>query len=688
MRKWIALLLALCVLAAVPVTAEEDVVTNPVEAAVAESTGETEITGDSAGSDEIAPAEPDVSEPDAAQTNDGAVALNAAHFPDATFRGFIADNYDANGDGVLSEAELNSVTRMECCTMGITSLKGIEYFVKLQHLDCWQNQLTELDVSSLTSLVYLACFENALTTMDVSPNTRLEQLWCSENQLTYLNLGHNDYLWCLHCRNNSFTVLDVSNNRVIRNLVLNQHRFDTEYGYSYYYYGPQPRTQEFYVDSDVQIITDGSVPVPTPSPTVRITRAPTFAPVLVPTPTPRPTAAPTARPTAAPTARPTSAPGDSGACGDDVYWSLSADGVLTVSGSGAMYDGASYQRFIDEGQRQRVQRIVVKSGVTRIGNSAFAECFNARSVELPGTLRSIGEEAFRSCDSLTEIVVPESVRTIEGGAFSFCMALQTAALSGDIDMRVFYECESLSEVTIADGATRIDALAFCGCSSLQAVTIPASVTAIDSSAFSFCSGLLTIRGYTGSFAQTFAADEDIFFESLGRVPTDPISIRGAKVTGLSAQTYTGKAIKPRPTVRVDGVKLRRGTDYKLSYKNNKAVGKATVIIKGINGYTGSVKKTFKINPKAVALKKLTAGARKLTVTWRKSAGAGYQVQYSTKKRFGSAKTVTITSPTTVRTVLKRLKSGRTYYVRIRGYKKVNGKTYVSKWSKALRKKVK
>ena len=170
----------------------------------------------------------------------------------------------------------------------------------------------------------------------------------------------------------------------------------------------------------------------------------------------------------------------------------------------------------------------------------------------------------------------------------------------------------------------------------------------------------------------------------------PVSIAGCKISGVASKaTYTGKAIKPKPTVKLSGKTLVKNTDYKVTYKNNKSIGKATVTIKGIGNYTGTVKKTFSIVPKKVALSKLTAGKKKLTVKWKKGAGgAGYQIQYSTKKNFSSKKTVTVTKASTVSKVLKSLKSGKTYYVRIRGYKKVGGKAYVSAWSKALKKKVK
>ena len=109
----------------------------------------------------------------------------------------------------------------------------------------------------------------------------------------------------------------------------------------------------------------------------------------------------------------------------------------------------------------------------------------------------------------------------------------------------------------------------------------------------------------------------------------------------------------------------------------------------MGNYAESVDVAFKINPKPVALSKLTAGTKQLTVTWKKGKNiTGYQVQYSLKKNFASARTVTIKKAATVSTVLKKLTSKKVYYVRVRTYKTVKGKKYYSAWSKAKAAKVK
>ena len=148
------------------------------------------------------------------------------------------------------------------------------------------------------------------------------------------------------------------------------------------------------------------------------------------------------------------------------------------------------------------------------------------------------------------------------------------------------------------------------------------------------------------------------------------------------QVYAGKALKPAVTVKYGKETLKKGTDYTVVYKSNKAIGTATVTIKGKGKYTGTTKATFKINPKKIAISKLTAGKNQLTVRWKKQTGiTGYQIEYSLKNSFANSKKVTIKKAATTSTTINKLLAGKKYYVRIRAYKVVKNKNYYSAWSK-------
>ena len=162
------------------------------------------------------------------------------------------------------------------------------------------------------------------------------------------------------------------------------------------------------------------------------------------------------------------------------------------------------------------------------------------------------------------------------------------------------------------------------------------------------------------------------------------SIDKCKFIGIKNKTYNGKKQTQSITVKLGNKTLKNVTDYTITYKNNKNVGTATVVITGKGAYTGTVNKTFKINPKVTSLKKLAAGKKQFKATWNKQTTqtTGYEIQYSTNKNFKSGnKTVKVKKNKTTSTIVKKLKAKKKYYVRVRTYKTVNGKKYYSRWSK-------
>ena len=169
------------------------------------------------------------------------------------------------------------------------------------------------------------------------------------------------------------------------------------------------------------------------------------------------------------------------------------------------------------------------------------------------------------------------------------------------------------------------------------------------------------------------------------------SLTKASVSGISNKVYTGKAIKPAPVVKLGGKTLKKGTDYTVSYKNNKKVGKAAVTVKGKNSYEGSVSKTFIIRPGQNKIVKLTSPKTKqLKVKWKKDPRVtGYEVRVALNKTFSKGlKKVTIKKNTTVAKTFKGLKKGKAYYARIRAYKSIDGKAYYGKFSPVKKLKIK
>ena len=133
-------------------------------------------------------------------------------------RGYIPDANRIYAKDVADITELD-VSGTDDAVGELTSLKGIEYFTSLKHLNCSGNKLTELNISNNTDLEFLYCSSNELTSLDVSNNPALMDLNCSDNQLTSLDVSNNPALMDLNCSDNQLTSLDVSNNFILESLI-------------------------------------------------------------------------------------------------------------------------------------------------------------------------------------------------------------------------------------------------------------------------------------------------------------------------------------------------------------------------------------------------------------------------------------------------------------------------------------
>ena len=180
---------------------------------------------------------------------------------------------------------------------------------------------------------------------------------------------------------------------------------------------------------------------------------------------------------------------------------------------------------------------------------------------------------------------------------------------------------------------------------------------------------VTITGkgnYTGLVSKTYSIKNNF---------------KKATVSGISTKAFTGKNITQSITVKYNGKTLKKGTDYTVSYSNNKNIGTATVKITGKGSFTGTITKTFKINPAKQEIQKLTAKSKAFFVDWaQKGSATGYEIQYATNSKFTSAKKVTITNNKTDKTTVSKLSGKKKYYVRVRSYTTVKGTKYYGAWS--------
>ncbi len=226
------------------------------------------------------------------------VAINETNFPDEIFRGFVTEYYDLDHDGILNNEEIRAVNYLGCgpstyaydqlginredygddeeqyvkdldtaernfyfAGNGIKNLKGVEYFVDVEEIICWYNQIEKLDLSNNQRLKRLSCSYNALTSLNISQNTDLEYLNCKNNKLTELNVSNNKQIESIYCENNNITELDLNNNTELKFLSVYGNPITTldlrltkvnEGGF-----GPATGLTAIYKDSEVTFGEDG-----------------------------------------------------------------------------------------------------------------------------------------------------------------------------------------------------------------------------------------------------------------------------------------------------------------------------------------------------------------------------------------------------------------------------------------------
>ena len=143
------------------------------------------------------------------------VPIDALHFSDEHFRAYVLTLDD--GDGELTFEEIRDIRTIDVTDADIAELDGIEYFTALEELFCGHNRLTVLNLFHNTALKHLDCQFNELIAMGVS-DTALTELNCSNNFLGSLELSSNTALTVLDCSANRITGVDLSNNTALTEL--------------------------------------------------------------------------------------------------------------------------------------------------------------------------------------------------------------------------------------------------------------------------------------------------------------------------------------------------------------------------------------------------------------------------------------------------------------------------------------
>ena len=404
---------------------------------------------------------------------------------------------------------------------------------------------------------------------------------------------------------------------------------------------------------------------------------------------------------------------DSGSCGENVTWTLTADGTLTISGTGAMTDYTYDSRSPWYSCRTYIKRVVMQQGVTSIGDHAFWDCSGLTSVTIPDGVTSIGGDAFSGCAALTSVTIPGSVTSIGGGAFSGCTSLTSVAIPSsvtEIGGSAFSGCTGLTSVTIPDSVTSIGDSVFSGCTALTAVTISDGVTAIGGSTFSNCIRLAKVTipksvtsigknafYYCESIADVYydGTEEDWAKISISSGNEDLLAAAlHCKPTPLTAPSVTGgNDSQGRPTLKwnavtgaakyevyrarsMNGDYIKYSTVTGTSYTNTSYIENGNTYYYKVraldaNGTAGAWSSVVSVTYKQTLPAPTVTGGNdtqgRPTLKWKAVSGAAKYEVYRARSKDGDYikySTVTGTSYTNI----SYIENGNTYYYKVRALK--------------------
>ena len=351
-----------------------------------------------------------------------------------------------------------------------------------------------------------------------------------------------------------------------------------------------------------------------------------------------------------------------GACGENVNWVMTADGMLTISGTGAMTDCDS---FGDPAPwkicRQYIKSAVIGSGVTSIGKYAFYCCEALTSVTIPDTVTVIGDGAFRGCSRLSGMTIPDTVTGIGSYAFYNCSSLPSVTIPDGvttISESAFEGCSRLSSVTIPDSVTSIGKSAFRDCCKLTGLTIPDNVTSIGDHAFNGCNGLTSVTLPTSVTRISAGMFYNCWALSNVTIPNGVTSI-GDSAFGMCTDLSSVTIPDSVTTIGRDAFYYCGLTDV---YYDGTAEDWAKIFIG--DGNEPLTNATLHCVPSAPVVKiGNSATSGKPQLTWRAMYGAAsYRIYRSTSRGSGYSLLGTTTATSYTNTGAK---AGTTYYYRVK-----------------------
>lgn len=314
-----------------------------------------------------------------------------------------------------------------------------------------------------------------------------------------------------------------------------------------------------------------------------------------------------------------------------------------------------------------INKVVLHEGLESIGKRAFYQTLTSecKSIDLPTTVKVLDAAAFEGNAKITLISLVEDQVNAKGDYTKV------------VPQGKAHEIVLVHKVTFDAGEGKADAETARTDKDGKLAELPGAAR----DGYTFEGWFTAAEGGDAVTADTvFDKDTTVFAHWKKNV----VSVTPSVKLSTSVYTYNGKVKTPGVKVSVNGTVLTKD-NYSVTYgKGRKNVGKYTVKVTLKNDYAGSKTVSFKINPPKSAVKKLKKGKKSFTVYVKKQSKqtSGYQVQYSTSKKFKSPKAKSLTSYKKTKLKVKKLKKHKKYYVRVRTYKKVGKAKYYSSWSSA------
>ena len=416
---------------------------------------------------------------------------------------------------------------------------------------------------------------------------------------------------------------------------------------------------------------------------------------------------------------------------------------VSVNNGNKIYDSRSNCNAIIETKTNKLivgtNNTNIPNTVEIIGEYAFCGCKDITKLIIPYGVKKIEWQAFSDCDSLSYIQIPRSVTSIEDCLPDDCenivigcyenSAAQKYAIENSIKYKTIKCNHTYAQKTIkakpGTNGSVIKTCKTCGDKVTTSVIYAPKTVTLSSSAYTYNGKqrkpVVTVKDSMGKVISpsnyTVTYTNNINVGTTKSKPTVKVTFKGSNYTGTMSKTFTinkannkikgtasyskkasSKAQTFKLSVKATGGKITYASDNdkikvdstgKVTIAKNYSGSAAITIKAGNSNYKTVTKKvTITVKPAATNLKSVknttakNASKGKLTVTWNKlSYVTGYEIQYSTSLSFKSGnKIVNVKGASNISKAITGLAKNKTYYVRIRTYKNIEGKKVYSGWS--------